>query len=70
MLFLTFKAFVMLVTFLLFQSNLYLVLVHGKGSKNSIHRDLFNTKYPRQKAPKLSAVFYAPYGAWIGLQLN
>ena len=44
---LIFKAFVMLVTFLLFQSNLYIVLACGKGPKNSIHRDLFKTKNPQ-----------------------
>ena len=38
---LTFKAFVMFVTFSLFQSNLYIVLACGKGHKNSVHRDLF-----------------------------
>ena len=32
--------------FLLFQSNLYLVLVHGKGPKISIHRGLFKKKNP------------------------
>ena len=33
---LKFKAFVMFVTFLLFQSNLRMVLAHEKGPKNSI----------------------------------
>ena len=44
---LTFKAFVMLVTFLLFQNNLYIVLARGKGPKNNVHRDLFKTKNPK-----------------------
>ena len=48
---LTFKAFVMFVTFPLFQSNLYKVLAHGKGPKNSIHMDLFKTKKPYTKNP-------------------
>ena len=47
--FLLFKAFVMFVTFLLFQSYLYIVLARWKGPKNSIHRDLFKTKNPKQK---------------------
>ena len=37
---LTFKAYVIFVTF---QSNLYVVLAHGKGHKN-VHRDLFKTE--------------------------
>ena len=41
---LTFKAFVTFVTIFLFQSNLYTVLAHGKGPKNSIHRNFFKTK--------------------------
>ena len=49
MFFLLFKAFVMFVTFLLFQSYLYIVLARWKGPKNSIHRDLFKTKDPKQK---------------------
>ena len=63
----TFKTFVMLVTFLPFQSNLYVVLASGKGLKNSVHRDLFKAQNPKQKNPRPSAVFYAPYGAWIDL---
>ena len=46
---LAFKAFVMSVAVLLFQSNLYIVLALGKGPKNSVHRDLFkikNLKHP------------------------
>ena len=43
---LTFKPFVMLVTFLLFQSNLYIVLARGKTPKNSVHTDLFKNKIP------------------------
>ena len=39
----------MFVTFLLFQSNLYVVLAHGKGPKSSIHGDFFITKKPKQK---------------------
>ena len=60
-------AFVVFVKFLLFQSNLYLVLALEKGPKNSIHGDLFKTKNPKQKTPRTPAVFYVPYGAWIGL---
>ena len=63
---LTFKAFVKLVTFFLFQSNLYIVLAHGKGPKNSIHRDLFKTKTSKQKTPRLQAAFYVSYSVWIG----
>ena len=48
---LAFKAFVMFVIFLLFQSNLYVVLARGKGSKNSVHGDLFKTKNLKQKPP-------------------
>ena len=43
----------MFVTFLLFQSNLYVVLARGKGPKNSIHRDLSKTKNPKQKICRL-----------------
>ena len=64
-----FKAFVMFVTFLLFQNNLYVVLVRRRGPKNSVHRDLFKTKNPKQKT-QAPAAFYALYGVWIGLQLN
>ena len=39
----------MFLTFSLFQSNLYVVLACGKGPKNSVHRDLFKTKSPKQK---------------------
>ena len=67
---LTFKAFVMLVTFLLFQNNLYIVLARGKGPKNSVHRDLFKTKNPKQKNPRHTAVIYALLGAWVGLHPN
>ena len=45
---LSFKAF-MFMTFLLFQSNLYVVLALGKGPKNSIHRDLFKAKNLNKK---------------------
>ena len=48
---LTFKAFVMLLTLLLFQSNLFVFLAHGKGLKNSVHRDLFRAKNAEQKTP-------------------
>ena len=48
---LAFKAFVVFVTFLLFQSKLYVVLAYGKGPKNSVQRDLFKTKNPKQKNP-------------------
>ena len=67
---LTFKAFVMLVTFLLFQNNLYIALARGKGPKNSVHRDLFKTKNPKQKNPRHTAVIYALLGAWVGLHPN
>ena len=67
---LTFKDFVMLVTFLPFQSNLHVVLAREKGPKNSFHGDLFETKIPKQKSPRHPAMFYAPYDAWIGLQPN
>ena len=43
------KIFVMLMIFLLFQSNFYVVLARGKGPKNSIYRNLFKTKKPKQK---------------------
>ena len=66
----TFKAFVMFVTFFLFQSTLYVVLAHGKCPKNSLHRDLFKTKDLKQKTPRPPAAFDAPCGAWIGLQSN
>ena len=47
-------------TLLLFQSNLYLVLVHEKGPKNSIHRYLFKTKKnPKQNPPDPSCVLHA-----------
>ena len=59
---LTFTAFVMLVTFLLFQSNLYVVLAHG-GPKNSVPRDLFKIKNPQTPSAIIT-----PYGAWMGLQ--
>ena len=36
-----------LTTFLLFQSNLYVVLARGKGPKNSVHKDLFKTINPK-----------------------
>lgn len=39
----------MLMIFLLFQSNFYVVLARGKGPKNSIYRNLFKTKKPKQK---------------------
>ena len=60
----------MFVTSLLFQSNLYVVLAREKGPKNSVHRDLFKTKNPKQKTPRPPATFYPPYGAWTGLQPN
>ena len=41
---LTFKAFVMFVTFLPFQSNLYVVLARGKGPKNGFHKGHLKTK--------------------------
>ena len=37
----------MLLIFLLFQRNIYLVLACERGPKNSIHRDLFKTKCPK-----------------------
>ena len=66
----TFKAFVMFVTFLLFQSNLYVVSARGKEPKISVHRDLFRTKIPKRKNIQTHSCFYAPYQAWIGLQPN
>ena len=51
---LTFKAFVMFVTIFLFRSNLYIVLARGTGPKNSIHRDLFETK-AKAKIPQTSS---------------
>ena len=48
--------------FLLFQSNLYVVLARGKGLKNSVQRDIFHTKN------RLLAASYPPCGAWIDLQ--
>ena len=66
-----FKAFAMFMTFLLFQSNLNLVLARLKGKKE------FTEIFSRQKNLKLppplpplhtpSCVFYMTYGAWIGL---
>ena len=41
----------MFVTFLLFQSNLFVVSARGKGTKNSDHRDLFKTKNHKQNPP-------------------
>ena len=38
----------MFVIFLLFQSSFSVVLARGKGPKNSVHRDLFKTKNPKQ----------------------
>ena len=67
---LTFIAFVVFVTFLLFQSNLYVVLALEKGPKNSFHRGLFKTKNPKQKKPRPPAAFYVTFGVWIGLQSN
>ena len=50
----------MFVTFLLFQSNLYVVLARGKGPKNSVHRDLFKTKTPKQKKKQIpSCILHA-----------
>ena len=39
---LKFQAFVMFVTFLLFQSNLCVVLAREKGPKNCVHRNYVN----------------------------
>ena len=44
----------MFVTFLLFQSNFYVILARGKGPQNSVHRDLFKTKNPKHKTLKPS----------------
>ena len=65
---LTFKAFEMFMTFLLFQSNLNVVLAHGKGLRNSIIQIFSRQKNPKQKTPRPPAAFCAPQGAWIGLQ--
>lgn len=43
------KIFVMFMMFLLFQSNFFVFLARGKGPKNSIYRNLFKTKKPKQK---------------------
>ena len=64
------KAFVMFLTFLLFQSNLYVVLARRKGPKNSVHKDLLKTKNPKQKIPRPPAASYGPYDAWVGLSLT
>ena len=56
----------MFVPFFLFQSNLYIVLTHEKGPKNSIQDE----KNPKQKPHRPPAAFYMPYSAWIGLQPN
>ena len=45
------KAFVTSLTYSLFQSNLYVVLASGKGPKNSVYRDIFKIKSPKQKLP-------------------
>ena len=58
---LTVKAFVMFVRFL---------LIHRKGPKNNIHRDLFKKNHPKQKNPRPPAALYAPYCALIGFQPN
>ena len=55
-----FKAFVMFVTFLLFQCNLHVVLAHGKGPKNSVHRGLFKTKNPKQNTQDSKLCFTYP----------
>ena len=60
----------MFVTFLLFQSNFYVILARGKGPQNSVHRDLFKTKNSKHKTLRPPAAFYAPYGVWRGLQPN
>ena len=61
---LTFKAFVMFLTFLLFQSNLHVLLACGKGPINRVQRKL---KKHKQKNLRPPGAFYRPYGAWIGL---
>ena len=66
---LTFKAFVMFVTFLLFQSNFYIVLVHGKVLKIAFIEILVRQK-TLNKEPLEPNLFYLPYGAWIGLDSN
>ena len=60
----------MFVTFALFQSTLYFVLARGEGPENSVHKDLFKTKYPKQNSQRPLAAFYVPYGGWISLQPN
>ena len=54
----------MFVTFLLFQSNLYIVLACKKGPKNSIHRYLLrqNALNKKPQTPKPPAAFCMPYG--------
>ena len=55
---LIFKAFVMFMTFLLLQINLYIDLVWKKNPKNNAHTHLFKAKDPKQKKPTPSATFY------------
>ena len=62
---LTFKAFMMFVTFLLFQSNLYVVLARGKGSKNSIieifaRQKTLNKKSANSQKPDFPKYFKMP----------
>ena len=64
---LVFRAFMMFLTFLLFQSNLHVVLACEKGPINRVHREL---KKPKQKNLRPPAAFYRPCGAWIGLLTN
>ena len=56
---LTFRAFVMFVTFLLFQSNLYIVLACKKGPKNSIHRYLLRQNALNKKPQTPSCILHA-----------
>ena len=54
---LTLTAFVMFLIFLLFQSNLHVVLACRKSPINRVHREL---KKPKQKNLRPPAAFYRP----------
>ena len=47
----------MFLMFLLFQSNIYVVLAREKGLENSVHRDLFKIKTLNKKPPVLQLRF-------------
>ena len=58
--FLSYLKLLWYLTLLLCQSNLCIVLAHGKSPTNSIHKDLFKTKTPKQKPHWFPATFYMP----------